>query len=193
MMADIQLTIEKLRHETERSKDDNQTKVAIAQTQSEHRREAEEAKSAIERLTERMDRRYSELQRAMEKIADSQNRLKDKMKDLSKRRDVQPLQPRPVTYPIYVGGQPMGPNGATAYNRQQALDDFAVTGGLGQGASTPAQPIVAGSTNVPNVKATAPGAAFYGAQPGMSMQTCPICGRPCSAQATICEHCGASL
>ena len=186
MMADLQLALEKLRNETERNRDDNQAKVAIAQTQSEHKQEAEDAKRAFERLSEKMDKRYSELQRAMEKIVDSQNRLKGKVKDLT-RVYGQPMQPQPGTYPVWVGGQPMGPSGATAYSQRQALDDLAVTGGLG--ASAPAQPIVTGGTYAPGVKPTAP----YSAQPGMSVQTCPICGQPCSAQATICEHCGASL
>lgn len=186
MMADIQLAIEKLHHETERNRDDNQAKVAIAQTQSEHKQEAEDAKRAFERLTEKMDKRYSELHRAMEKIVDSQNRLKDKVKGLTGQHG-QPLQPQPGTYPVWVGGQPMGPSGATAYSQRQALDDLAVTGGLG--ASAPAQPIVTGSAYAPGMKPAAP----YGAQPGMATQTCPICGHACSAQAAICEHCGASL
>lgn len=202
MMAEIQLAIEKLRQETQRNQDDNQTKVAVAQAQSNHQQDMQDARRSIEQLNEKMDQRYHELQRAMDRIADAHKSIRARLHDLSRAQKAQPIQYPPQPYPVYPGvpyssGQPMSPNGISAYNKLP-MNDIALTGGLGRAAPANVQEVRKDSDTcprAPHMSAPIPGsgASSRAPQPGMYMQTCPSCGKPCSIQATICEHCGASL
>lgn len=222
LMAQLQLDLEKLRHDTQRNQNDNEAKVGIAQAQNTAKQEIADVKHSIERLGDRMDKRYQNLHNDMDKIRNAHNDLKRRVKDLTKGQ--QPYwppmytTPTPVYAPTPAPVAPQNPwqpphtptGGGYGYSKEAPLD-LATSGGLGQNLSPDALNsaldamvqgmsgilggAVAGAQQQPAAPAKQESAPFsFGLQPGMSGTcTCPSCGKICSSSASICEHCGHSI
>lgn len=215
MMAELQFGIEELRHETERNKDDDRAKVAIAQAENADKAASADVKRTMEKVTDQMDQRYRELQRAMDKIISSHKDLKEKVRDLTQPK--QPSQPQQTAQ----NGQ-VKPKEFYGYSKD-VLGELTRTGGLVDGLTvealdklahqlratttakaTAAAPAAKAATPAatPTANATAPAAsapvrstpaASASVQPGIPTQVCPHCRKTCSALANNCEHCGGAL
>lgn len=184
-MADIQLTIEKLRHETEQNKDNNDAKVAIAQAQSADKQNQQQIRQSIDRLSSRMEQRYRDLQRDMDKITAAHKELKKKVQNLSEKMPPFGLVPPPLPpVTVYPGPQPGG-----VYGFNQNILNTA-----GQ-ATTPVSQVdpnalqQSGLTLSPNdlVLPVTNSAVATGTK------ICPVCHKQCSIHASVCQHCGTSL
>ena len=187
LLVQLQVDLEKIRHETQQIQSDNDAKVGVAQAQNHSRQEMAGVKQGIDRLSDKMDKRYRELHNDMDRIRNAQKNLENKVKELSKPQA--PAAPAAQPQITWVPVQPAYPTAGGGYGYSKPLD-ISLTGGLG-GMAQPVNPL-AGTLQTP-VNPLA-GTLQMPVQPGMSGTCiCPTCKKVCSSMAAVCEHCGNSI